>query len=75
MPTDCDHLSICRPDSRESLVYLDVKKFIQRCSFDTDRSKVNTQEKSQRSLESGMFVALIPHLDSDRPFEFSGIWI
>jgi hypothetical protein len=53
VPTDCDHLSICRPDSRESLVYLGVRKFIQRCSLDINSAKVNAQEKSQKSLTSG----------------------
>jgi hypothetical protein len=53
IPTDCDHLSICRPDSRESLVYLSIRKFIQRYSIDVCDSEVRIQGKSQKFLPSG----------------------
>lgn len=28
VPMDCDHISICRPESKENLIYLGVKRFI-----------------------------------------------
>jgi predicted alpha/beta hydrolase family esterase len=31
VPMDCDHISICRPESKKHRIYLGVKKFIQEC--------------------------------------------
>lgn len=44
IPVDCDHLSICRPDSRESLVYLSIRKFLGRCLGDIN-AKGNSEPK------------------------------
>ncbi len=31
IPMDEDHISICKPSSRDHLVYVQVKNFIERC--------------------------------------------
>jgi hypothetical protein len=55
IPMDCDHLSICRPDSRESLIYISVKKFIQKCLIN-ESAKEEFQHKNQKSLPASRLV-------------------
>jgi hypothetical protein len=71
VPMDCNHISITKPDSKESLIYIRVKKFIQQYLNNYDLDPIQLKHKY-----SGYFERLITEKSEDfigRVYVFNAI--